>query len=82
MRPLATFQLLQPLPAGHLLFRAAMLVNFRWRGLQADLLSRMAVLPMPLPMLRWAVARREVMLKQWHEDLVDLQRLQLELTCR
>ncbi|MEB3362175.1 MAG: hypothetical protein VKI42_08650 [Synechococcaceae cyanobacterium] len=81
MRPLATFQLLQPLPAGHLLFRAAMLLSFRWRGLEAEILSRLGVAPgVPLPVLRWIVARRERLLLRWHADLVDLRRLQLELT--
>jgi hypothetical protein len=80
MRPFRLLQLLRPIPGGHLLFRVLMLLGFAWRGVWSDLLARLTGWSgAPLPLLRWAVERRKRLLMDWHNDLVDLQRLRLEL---
>jgi len=82
MRPFHLYRTLQPLPGGAGVFRLLMLASFRMRELQAGILSSIALLPVPLPLLRWLVGCRERLIAQWQADLSDLRHLEALLTSR
>lgn len=72
------YAVLEPFPAGRLVFGAAMAVRIAWRNLRCLALQGLSGLPNPVG--RWSRRNYAAVLRRWQADVVELEDIAARLS--